>query len=257
MNKPLYIALFISILLAGCKKVEKDVRDYYPEVKTTSVEQLPDGTVKVTGEIISAGNTEIYYAGFCMDTIPMPAMLSNQKEVSFLEGNRFSIIYDELNKTQKYYFRAWAANGNGYDIADNDVSIDSVTISSSIIPCSPGMDTITFTYGTSVRHEPYLSISDIEQGQGWNINMYTYQSSSIYLTFARKPISGVYEIVSDISGNTFTAEMMVDGYQADAGAKVYVREIDANEIEVTICEAKVYDDLFRKNTITTRFRASY
>lgn len=257
MRKLSFIIPVIILLIAACTKVEKDVNNYYPEVRTVSAEQLPDGTVKITGEIIREGNAALYYVGFCMDTMSGPVMLSNQKSVDTLNGNKFSAIYSSLTKSKKYYFKAWCANGNGYAIADNEVSIDSVTISSSIIPCTLPLDTLTTVTTQSAKDERLYNISPIEQNTlEWGISLYTYTGSDMHIHFAQKPISGVYKTSSNNGTKGFYATVLVNGYLAEPGDNIYVEEISGSEIQVTICDATVYTGVLT-GSIKTKFRASY
>ena len=86
------ISFSLLSFFSACNKTKVDFDNYAPVVKTTSVELLEDGSVKVTGEIISDGVDDLVMVGFCMDTIPDPHLLSNQKHTDTLMGNTFSCI---------------------------------------------------------------------------------------------------------------------------------------------------------------------
>jgi hypothetical protein len=256
MNKrTLITTILIAILFCTCAKVEKDVNNYFPKVKTKGVTLLPNGNVQVTGEIISEGNTSIVYAGFCMDTLPNPGMTSNQQRVDVIEGNTFTTTYTALEKKYTYYFRAWAANERGYAIG-GDVSIDSVTMSPSLIPCSLPLDTMILETPTTTKKYKYTDISPIEQStQEWEIELSNGQST-LEIIFSRRPGTGVYTIVGDnIDSKAFTAEVMLDYVRTGYKGEIYVMEIDASTVEVTICEME-WQDLY-KRTLKTRFRTSY
>lgn len=256
MRNPVIIltVLFFSSFLA-CQKVEKDVNNYYPKVKTTGVELLPDGNVKVTGAIISSGTTDIQYAGFCMDTLPNPGMLSNQKSVTTLNGNTFTATYTSLDKLHTYYFRAWAANADGYVIGE-DVKIDSVGISPVTIPCNPSPDTLVVSKPSSTTREHYYSIGPIKQSvDGWEIKL-TTGSYSVYVEFGQKPVNGVYKVQPQHypSKGKF-ATVRLGGFAADASTNIYVDLVNSTTIEVIICDVVVSDPV--PHTLTTKFRASY
>src|ERR1700689_463474 len=119
MTKRIFSFLLIMTFFSpSCVKVQKNVNNYYPQVKTTSVTVNPDGSVTAYGQVISAGSTGILYCGFCMDTISNPDMLTNQVLATNLSGNVFSCTYSSFNALNTYSFRAFAANSNGYAIGN-------------------------------------------------------------------------------------------------------------------------------------------
>jgi hypothetical protein len=115
--------LFLGAAVTACKKREKDVRDYYPSVKTISAVVQPDGSVKVTGAVNDPGATPVTHTGFCVDTIPNPEMLSNQQLSETFDGVVFTTTYKSLNTSIKYYFRSFALNEQGYSYG-NSITID-------------------------------------------------------------------------------------------------------------------------------------
>lgn len=248
------LAILSLLLFCTCKKVEPDVHNYYPKVKTTSVTLLPDGTVQVVGEVMSEGNSAIRYAGFCMDTIPDPGILSNQHSIDTLYGNSFTSIYTSLSINKKYYFRAWAANGNGYAIGEV-LFVDSITISPSLIPCTLPLDTFTIGTTSGLKSYPYLYIDPIEQNVKEHSIRLNIDSRLIEITFSSKPINGIYKTYPAPNGENVVT-IVIDGYTVESGARVYVTEIDASTIEVVICSAFVYDGIDMRE-LKTRFRASY
>ena len=226
MNKIFYILSALLILsFAECTKVEKNVHNYYPEVKTTDVTILPDGTVKVSGEIISQGNTPLVLIGFCMDTIPSPDVLSNQQNVTELYGNTFTTIYKSLSSVHKYYFKAWAANENEYAVGEV-LSIDSITMSDDNIPCKLPLDTLTLNSNTGLKNQKYTQIGPINTGTlEWRIDMETdFHSPSI--SFGQSPINGVYQTTENSTPEKgYSTTITMDGYQAKAKANVYVKQL--------------------------------
>lgn len=256
MNRIVFILIPVLVLLfSGCAKVDRDVDNFYPKVRTTNVTVLPNGDVRVTGEIISEGTTPLSFAGFCMDTLPNPRMLSNQVSVDSLYGNTFTATYKALEKSYTYYFRAWAANQKGYAIG-GDVSVSDVTMDSTFIPCTLPIDTLTLVTPSSAKNYKYREISNIEQlGFEWRIDLYA-GTSSIEIVFGRRPTSGVYRIVhQNEEPRGFAASIMIDNIIQDYNGDIYVREIDANTIEVAICKIE-WHDLYERS-LKTKFRASY
>jgi len=248
----LLLTAALLVLFSACKK-KVDVNNYHPVVKTTGVEVLADGSVKVSGEVISAGNTDLVLAGFCMDTIPNPDLLSNQKSVDTLFGNTFSYTYTNLDGGRKYFFRAWVANEEGY-AAGGDVRLDSIHVDQSFVPCTPPQDSIIYSHPQRTKKEKYYSISKVYYLSEWRIDL-TSNSNSIYFEFSQKPTNGIYKTFENVDGANLVT-IMVDGYRVQSGANVYVKQINSGQIEVTICEAKVYNGAFT-DSISTRFTASY
>jgi hypothetical protein len=88
-----------------------------PEVQTTDVSLLADGSIEITGKVISSGRGTILYKGICFDTLPNPTF-DNVFSITFDISNNISMkIYQSQYKINKiYYFRAYAVNelGIGY-----------------------------------------------------------------------------------------------------------------------------------------------
>jgi len=197
--------IILGLISATChksQKVEKDPMNYYPKVKTLSVEKLLDGTVRVTGQVVSQGNQPIEYAGFCMDTLPMPDMISNQMIAPTISGDTFSCIYSSVDFPAKYYFRAWVNNSNGYAIGE-PIYTDSIAFDTSLIPCRPTLNHMLLTGGTLQSggstpnvDENYTLISTLTQsGTGYEFDALT-SNHSINLTFGQFPHSGIYSSAS-------------------------------------------------------------
>ena len=228
-------------------KVQKDVNSYYPQVKTVSVTVNKDGSVTVTGQVVSTGSTSIQYCGFCMDTIANPDMLTNQLLSDSLNGNVFSCTYFSLNAVETYYFRAFAANANGYAIG-SAVSVSHAGFDTSQIPCHPRSQYMVLT-GPSNQTDSYSYVDSVTQsGTGYEVQGHT-GSHSIDIVFSRYPISGIYTNASV----TFDAI-------AVTGVTLYVQQISSGVIDITICQANVeVQDMYTGNyypyVMTTKFRS--
>ncbi len=252
-----FSALFL--LFATCRKVQKNPRAYYPTVKTLSAEKLPDGTVKVTGQLTSKGSSDIEFAGFCMDTLPNPGMTQNQVMVSAVTGDTFSYTFSSFNTLKKYYFRAWVANGHGYGMGDAMLA-DSIIFDSTAIPCSPAKQKVSWAgipYNTS---EGYTYVSGLTAtSYGYDVFTSTGSHTIIY-SFGQYPVSGIYKT----SGNTDPAQYImtitVDGIKTNGGATVYVRQLFDKTIDLVLCRdsASIRVGLgswsYYKFAMSTRFR---
>ncbi len=249
----LTIYTFVFLFFWGCKKVEKDVNNYYPKVTTVSAAVNPDGTVTVTGHIVSEGSTAVSACGFCMDTLKYPDMLSNQLISSTRNGNDFTCTYSSLSTVDTYYFRAWVVNGNGYALG-SPVSITNVCFDTSLIPCHPVAGHLVLSSNYLISDEIYIDFSNVP------INALTYgvtgttNTHTISLSFGNRPVSGIYKTTTANDPGGWNVILLLDWVRVDAPANVYVQQINSTTMDITICQATVsrynYD-------ITTKFRCHY
>lgn len=250
--KQLYYAGFVMVvmLLANCTKVEKDVHDYFPVVKTVSAQVVADGSVEITGEILSSGNTDVYYVGFCADTVPNPRMTANQRQSAGLDGKRFTYTYEGLDATKKYYFRAWATNKEGYAIG-GDVQVDSVFLPSDPVPCNLTINSISVNSAT----ELYTNTSALVQsGGGWVVTA-TSNNHKLEVRFAAtKPLSGKY-IITKATPDDRYINMFLDNVAVNGGAEVYIRQLTGGKLKISLCSAFVSsggaaDDVLKTSFVT-------
>ncbi len=266
MKKTLIISIaLIGILFVACHKspkVEKDVHNYFPKVKTLSVQKLPNGTVKVTGLVVSEGSTPVVYAGFCMDTAPNPDMTSNQVIVNAIYSDTFSYIYSGLKFPQKYYFRAWVGNGNAYAIG-SDTYADSIAFDTALIPCRPQLQYMTLTGATGTLHHPYTHDETITQNVDFGYDVQSYTGyHNIKLSFDRWPVSGIYKTSRPAFTDSPVVIVQLDDVKSDTFCTVYVQQLNSSTIEVTICSLPVNLETgifgtYEKFDMATRFQASF
>ena len=258
MRSLLTILISFSLLsfFSACNKTKVDFDNYAPVVKTTSVELLEDGSVKVTGEIISDGVDDLVMVGFCMDTIPNPHLLSNQKHTDTLMGNKFSCIYPALDDKHTYYFKAWAANMQVYATGEV-LRLDSVFVKVVEAPCTPPLDSIIATNAQRTKKEFFSDISELEENfDNWKLTARVYTSiSELEISFLKPPVNGVYETVKNLTSHKPSVVVKYDGWTVDEGAEVYVKKLGAKEIEISVCSAYVYNG-FVKDNITFRIRTT-
>ena len=229
----LFLLLVISFAFSSCKKVKKDVNDYFPKLKTVSATILPDGSVQMKGEVISEGGAPIEYSGFCMSTSPVPKMLDNQT----LADNSFSAVYSGFNTATRYYFRSWAANKYGYSYGDI-ISLDSVYATPLTAPCSPVMNSIDIGTGPN---ETYLSVgAPVSSGFTWDFQA-SSNSHTLNFSFGELPSTKIYTTTT--SSSPSAGEVYVNFYSTSLssvlnyGSSVYVNKISSTAWEITICSA--------------------
>lgn len=257
MKSILILAAAVCLVFSGCKKLEKNIHDYHPKVKTVSAKVLADGSVKLTGSLLSEGVTDLWGAGFCMDTIPHPEMDINQRVCDTFFGREFYTVYSSLDATRKYYFKAWAANEYGYTYGE-EILVDNITIDSSLIPCQPNENTINAT-NFFPEEQPILDISPIDIfSHRWQIDLYS-GSIRLRLSFGKQPTTGKYSIV-DNDGSGHKVQILYTGPLTSGNylqsGNVYVKQISQQEIEVIVCDA-LLSVVSGEYIISAKFRAFY
>lgn len=259
MKKIFHFLIVLPFLFSNChkaQKVEKDPQRYYPKVKTLSAVKQPDGSVIVTGQVMSEGNNALQYAGFCMDTVPNPDMITNQVLVYDLSGDKFTYTFpSSFTPYTRYYFRAWVANANGYSVGE-PVYADNIGFDTSLIPCRPLQQHMVLT-GSSTINEIYTLIDNLTTtGTNYGVHAMT-GSHSIDVTFGRFPIAGEYTVTSADYPNEASVTVSVDYMRANGPSKLYVAQIAPNTIEITICSLNVTANVWLSTAnfnMTTRFQ---
>lgn len=250
--------MLLVAFLTGCKKVEKDVQNYYPKVKTIGATIQPDGSLKLTGELTSAGTGDLYGVGFCIDTVPNVQMHINQRLVDTIFDNEFSGVYTGLDATKRYYFKAWAVNEYGYALGE-ELSVDNINIDSSVIPCRPVLNTIKLEGSWSNSEENFFRINAPDQSGAENRIEATSNSQGLHITFHQKPVPGIYKTAPTSGSAPGYVEILYNGpgtfgTYAEPGGNVYVSQIREGVIEISICDVNL-----RMNgsdyKLITRFRS--
>lgn len=253
-------SLLVFISTISCHKAKKNVRDYYPVVTTTSTIITDDGDVLVNAKIESTGDQPLEYVGFCMDTLPEPNMLSNQMVVNAVDGADFSytfpnistmLDYRAFNPNKTYYFRSWAANGNGYSYG-NTISLNNIKGAPVIPTCTLNPNQLNGSPYTSVT-QPYLNSS----GNTWDFQAQSAFYGTLYFRFGSKMRTKVFTTVDYQSPNL---NQVYVGFNSSeflkSGSKVFVSETSANVFEVTICTAP-YSLNSSTSYVNTRFVCPY
>lgn len=232
MKRIIIISLGL-IVLGSCQKALKDMDDYYPEIKTESVEVLDDGSVRVKGSLISEGASELEVIGFCMDTVDEPHMTTNQ----VLVNKSFEAIYSGFDIGRRYYFRAFAVNDHGY-VYGNTLTLDSIRPAIIDAPCNPPMNTVS--NGMLGQQNINLATGPSYSDNMWKMNAYASQCD-IYLEFPEKPYSRVYKAVDRFDTPKADEVRMYFnmGNMASLkdGSPIYVTQLSATEYEITICDS--------------------
>lgn len=228
-------ALACLLLLTTCVKVQKDVKNYYPKIETTSVTLLDDGSVEILGTVIDQGPYELDYLGFCADSANPPNMLSMQLNDVNFDGNNFSAIFPpEFALKTTYYFRAWAANSYGYVYA-NTLSLSDIKPLDVTPPCSPSADYLS----SGINTDTYNNKTESSGFDYWQINADGSQNMSTF-KFYEKPKTGIYFTTTTFSpmskGWVYISNS--SGFASGTvqnGGKVYVNQVSPGHWEITCC----------------------
>jgi len=226
--KPVLFAGLLILLATACKKTEKD-----PAVKNISAEILPDGSIKLTGELLYDGAAPVTAVGFCMDTLPHPGTMSNQIVLAKPEHNRFTYTYpyDIIKTKATHYFRSWAMNANGYTVTDDDLVTSDAGLDAAGIPCHPSLNQVFYDGYTSGYSDIFSSPAN-----GWNIYTYFRGTSIISYTFSEKPVAScIYHTTDNVSAYNDVV-ISINGHKADAGQKLYLYKVGDAAFEVTACD---------------------
>lgn len=236
--KKLHIFLAgVLITGAACRKPLKDVEDYFPKVKTVSAIVQQDGSVKVSGEIESAGKTKgavIDYAGFCYSTNPDPKMLDKQL-IADLDGNNFTGAYsiNLFDVDSTYYFRAWATNEYGYAYGDV-IRLDSIITPTLTPPCKLDMNMLNIGASTATVYYDYVGAPDSDN----SFSAYSFSGGpTIGYRFGSSLTTGIFKTSSDGSPDPGQVYIFFSSGSLKAGSNVYVNRLSSGKFEITVCDA--------------------
>jgi hypothetical protein len=241
------------LLLAGCNKIkyQADVHDYYPKLGGTTAKVESDGSVTATGTLQSAGSGELYFAGFCMDTVSGPELHIGQLLSEEISGSAFSASYSGLDGSKKYYIRSFAANAYGYAYGE-EIVVDRPGPDTNKISCHPADRIMLIETESSTQSRPYNTVSEL----GPTNHTLSIEGGGVNLDFefGRRPTSGVYKIweTADMRSDQVRifAYTPLGGYRMPNGGSIYVQQLDSRRIRVWICHQPLGDG---RSFVTTAF----
>ncbi|HTN17886.1 MAG TPA: hypothetical protein VL092_09415 [Chitinophagaceae bacterium] len=245
----LYLLAMLVLGSTGCRKVERDVSNYYPSASTDAVTVQADGSVLVSAQVLSEGSDPVKYAGFCMDTLPEPHMLSNQQTVDTIFGAHFHAVYKKLKPFTRYYFRSFVANANGYAYG-NTVSLDNVQIDTNIFACRPAPDTLKLLRaGRTIVNRFKQVEKPRSRALQWVVSA-DAGDYSLTITFSDYPSQGIYTTSdADVFDDPYVKVELygpATGFVAiplELGTALYVRSPGPGHLEFSFCGAKFWDGI--------------
>jgi len=245
------IKIVIVLAFSFCVKAKKDINDYFPKVTNVSATVNSNGDVIVEGEI-DLDSYEILSAGFCVDTLPEPSMLRNQREFSLPNQKKIEITYNNVDpkltfkkfdKKKTYYFRAWACNRYGYAYS-NTIPLTDIKGVAIAPPCTMPVNTIDIGLGSgnqtlTIDGPPYAN-------NDWLFQINFDTSNMISFRFGSKPVTKRFITTNSYNlGGADRTRITLNGPNMGAsngnyllsGTIVYVEEVSDTTFMLSICNA--------------------
>lgn len=257
----LVLAIVISILFFSCVKARKNMSDYFPKVETVVATVNSNGDVIVEGKIDLQGDS-VLAVGFCVDTLPDPNLLRNQREFNLPVVQNFTTQYNNIDfklsfksfdRKKTYYFRSWAANRYGYSYG-NSISLTNIKGTPVNPPCNLALGYVDLGQGAG-----NIAITSVGTAPAnlW-LTQVNFDLDRLWLNFEYKPVSRIYTSVESMNFDYTKANLSLNGRKI-YGALIYAKETSDSTVEFTICNAIYYTPPSFNTTATlkARFSAKY
>ena len=240
--------LSVIIMLTACTKDSLDLFKnnsvFSPEVSTISARMSGD-TLILTGEVSKTGSSSLEYTGFCFSQNPLPQLKDNQ----ILLGNEktFHAYVFNLTPLDTYYFRAFAANENGWAYG-NILEYVIPKPQPVVAPCTLANSKITIaTTNYGVSSSSASSMGGTVGNFEIMASCYSAGGFDYYFDFLNKPLNGTY-ITSQIneieSGNPYNKNVYIgitgglSGTSVESDGIVYVNVVN-DVYTVSFCDLKI------------------
>ena len=256
MKKIIAFTFILSVVLIGnsCKKAKKDYNEYLPVIKLVSAVVQSDGSVLVTGQMDSEGESKIDYIGFCCSTNNTPTM--PERQVLATSGSTFTANIKNLNVDSAYYFRAFATNSFGYSYS-NIIYLNSVVPPAVTVPCTLTANTVNLGDGTGTTTATSSNLISYDNFSGYySFTAYMASSNPISFTFGSHITNGTFTTGSNepASNEVYVTFTNFNMYAVGPGASVYVNTISPGVYDVTICDGS-WSTGFSTNHLSARLTA--
>lgn len=233
-----YIFLFLIVcVFVSCEDSGVDVKEYSPKIVTKNIEVKQDGTVWVAYDLVSKGKDEIEWIGCSMDTVPNPSFQSNLNMATYIDGDTYYSVYNVniFDSTKTYYFKPFANNVYGLTFGQV-MELKNIKAIPVEAPCTLPLNTFEFLES----ERSIYSVTDIRfDGAYYEFQAYAF-GMNMDVTFLAAPHNGIYETTHyEYPDKQNEVRISVNNsYYVLANAKVYVNELDANTLEITVCDAQ-------------------
>ncbi|MDR1725911.1 MAG: M6 family metalloprotease domain-containing protein [Bacteroidales bacterium] len=164
-----YYIAFEALLKGGYGECVDNIRiidddlTAYPVVQTNTYTELMDISFKVSGNVVSNGNTPLIEKGICYGTSPNPTIIADKKVTTTGTLGSFDLLLNNLTPSTVYYVRAYARNSG------------LVSYGQDIIVTTRCQRVEDFPYSPSITSNDTLCI---EKEQGWTIDNGAYKFSA-------------------------------------------------------------------------------
>ena len=232
MLKNGFIYIISILFFWGCSKPYSDT---LPTVQMLSVSPYgSEDSVVIMGNVTSNGTSTVSYIGFSYSASPNFDILSRQVLGNGNGTGSFAAVVPAIHDST-YYFKAFAANDNGYSVS-NVIKYTVPAPGADSAPCTLNWNTVIFNSsnwtpsvytGTGSFGSFYV---EADFGLGYTLEIY----------FNKVPTNGVYGVlnVTDfLSGSgQYSATLTFDGsYSFNEGGNVYVAQEKDGTTTVSFC----------------------
>ncbi len=166
-------------------------------------------TIKISGKVISNGNSEVTSRGVCWSKNPNPTINDNKINEA---SNTFSTTITNLTANTKYYFRVFAINDLGISYGP-DQSFSTLSLSDTVWKFSTHYTQNQYTIDSKINFyaDGTTKFDEIGPGQGYFITYGTWSLNGNTLTYiweGNDPANSTYVYTGTLSGmgisGTFT-----------------------------------------------------
>ncbi|MBK6545010.1 MAG: hypothetical protein IPG12_07040 [Saprospiraceae bacterium] len=233
--KTIFSIFICTLIITSCVQPLADIKDYFPTISNFELEVNQDGTVNLDAKV-DKGNTDLVIIGFCYDTLPNPKPTTNQLLANY-DGVNMYIVAQNFIPFTKYYFKAWAANDDGYTLS-NEIEVDQINAKTIVPPCNLAPNYIKIGLGSPAEYIDKVELP-VQTSALSEYQIRAFSNSVILdLRFGQYPYTGKYKIVSGSPKNKEIFVSFISGFISDAlkSGDVIVNQIKPSEWEIVICD---------------------
>jgi hypothetical protein len=206
---------FLGLLIISTLSCSSDEPVHTPVTSTPAINsettignsEITLTTIKISGKVISNGNSEVTSRGVCWSKNPNPTINDNKTNEA---SNTFSTTITNLTANTKYYFRVFAINDLGISYGPYQ-SFSTLSLSDTVWKFSTHYTPNQYSSGSTIdsKIEFYsdgtTKFDEIGSGQGYFITYGTWSLSGNNITYhfdSTDPNNPVYIYNGTLSGMT-------------------------------------------------------
>ena len=253
-NTYILIALF-AVFLTACNE-EKYLR--VPAVETLSV-QMWDNNVIISGKVTDSGNVGVSAGVYFTQGHKPKSATENQILLDVANDGSFQAVISELKEDSTYYFGTFVLSSIGFGLGE----IIAFKVPRFAAPVSPCENTLTTNHVKDGNQIFSVSAStEISPLETYDFILNKGSFPEITFSFKDKPITGIYETVSQVDRLGSNSQISVKiskniGYTYYAstvshGQLVYVNCVEENNFIISFCDLS-YAMNYENYSLTGRF----